>query len=364
MSTADRTTAPLPPYVGRDLVFERLHAIFPEGTRNRLFCVREMAASTVFTMLYIGAVDGSGVFLAPKHVYRMTREQAALASDEARIEYRERALAPGFVPAGSRWYADNSREGIRDETLREGLVRVGAAVARGDLPTTSGKPRYALRASFAELFRPELHGDDLRFAIERFQHATLSKGALARLEIIRHGAARGALGPLVAFPNRETRQLAPGPSSTIAKAVIEVFANRFLRDPAVLAVSDSAHKVVARDEALAASIGLEIESDKNLPDVILVDIATDDPLLVFVEVVATDGPVTERRREALLERTTSAGFDPSRVAFVTAYVDRESPAFRRTIGSVAWGTFVWFASEPENLIVLRREDRVTLDVLN
>jgi BsuBI/PstI restriction endonuclease domain/BsuBI/PstI restriction endonuclease HTH domain len=364
MSAPDSSAAPLSPYVPRDLVFGRLQAIFPEGTHNRLFCVREMAASTVFTMIYIGAVEGSGVFLAPKHVYRMTREQAALSSDEARRHYRERAVAPGFAPAGSRWYADNSREGIRDETLREGLVRVGAAVARGDLPTTSGKPRYALRRSFAELFHPELDGDDLRFAIERFQHATLSKGALARLAIIRHGAARGALGLLVAFPSGETRQLAPGLSSTIAKAVIEVFANRFLRDPAVLAVSESGNKVVARDEALAASIGLEIQADKNLPDVILVDVATDDPLLVFVEVVATDGPMTERRREALLERTQAAGFDASRVAFVTAYLDRESPAFRRTIGSVAWGTFVWFASEPENLIVLRREGRVTLDAVN
>ena len=51
--------------------------IFPDGTPNRTYCVRLMAASTVFTMLYIGAVEGSDVFLAPKHVYRMTDEQAA-----------------------------------------------------------------------------------------------------------------------------------------------------------------------------------------------------------------------------------------------------------------------------------------------
>ncbi|MCY4498234.1 MAG: BsuBI/PstI family type II restriction endonuclease, partial [Rhodospirillaceae bacterium] len=46
--------------------------------------------------------------------------------------------------------------------------------------------------------------------------------------------AAGASGVLVTFPNRETRQLAPGPSSIITQAVIEVFARNFLDDPAVL----------------------------------------------------------------------------------------------------------------------------------
>lgn len=356
MNVADAGAERLPPYVARDLISARLQKIFPDGTHNRLFCVRDMAARTVFTMLYIGAVEGTGIFLAPKHVYRMTDEQAAASGDGDRIAYRKRAVTPGFSPTGARWYADNSREGIRDETLREGLVRVGAAVARGDLATTSSKPRYALRPNFADLFRPELDGDDLESAVEGFQEATLSPGALARVAIVRHGAATGALGPLVAFPNQETRRLAPGPSSVITKAVIEVFANRFLRDPAVLAVSESGNKLVARDERLAASIGLQIETDRNLPDIILVDLGPADPLLVFVEVVATDGPITERRREALLERTDAAGFRRSRVAFVTAYGDRESPAFRRTMSSVAWGTFIWFASEPQNLIVLRGGD--------
>ena len=83
------------------------------------------------------------------------------------------------------------------------------------------------------------------------------------------------------------------------------------------------------------------------------DLAADEPLLVFVEIVATDGPVTERRREALLRQTDAAGFRRSRVAFLTAYDDRASDAFRRTISSVVWGSFVWFASEPDKLLILR-----------
>jgi hypothetical protein len=37
---------------------------------------------------------------------------------------------------------------------------------------------------------------------------------------------------------------------------------------------------------------------------------------------------------------------------VTAYLDRGDPPFRRTVSSLAWGGYVWFASEPDKLIIL------------
>jgi hypothetical protein len=76
-------------------------------------------------------------------------------------------------------------------------------------------------------------------------------------------------------------------------------------------------------------------------------------LLIFVEVVATDGPVTPPRKGALLNIATDAGFLAERVAFLTAYLDRSHSAFKKTVSELAWGTFVWFAAEPENLAVLR-----------
>ena len=143
--------AELPPYVSRDLVAERLPLIFPEGTPNRTYCVRELAASTVFAMLYIGAIEGTGRYLGPVHVYRMTEEQAGRSSVDARLNYASDVLTRKYAARGTRWYADNTREPIRDETLREDLVAVGAVSARTDLPTTSSRPRYALRASQAAL---------------------------------------------------------------------------------------------------------------------------------------------------------------------------------------------------------------------
>ena len=51
-----------------------------------------------------------------------------------------------------------------------------------------------------------------------------------------------------------------------------MFAPRFLQSPAVLFVSESGNKIVARDDNLAQAIGLSIQADKNLPDIILYEI--------------------------------------------------------------------------------------------
>lgn len=344
----------LPPFASRDLIAERLPLIFPEGTPNRTYCIRECAASTVFAAMYIGAIEGAGRYLGPVHVYRMTKEQASKADDSDRLSYATAVLKKGVQIEGTRWYADNTREPIRDETLRDGLVAIGAMTRREDLPTTSGLPRYALKAEFAALFDPASDGQPLEGAIGSFQQKHLSKSALARVTIMRAGAAAGATGVLVKFPSGETRQLAPGPSSFIAQSVVEVFAPRFLEQPAVLWLSESGNKVVVRDDKIAGAIGLKIEADKNLPDLILADLGPRDPIILFVEVVATDGAMTERRRQAMFDLTDVAGFERQQIAFLTAYQDRESAGFKKTVAQLAWGTLAWFVSEPEHILLLEK----------
>lgn len=339
------------PLLTREEVHTRLQEIFPDGTPNRAYLTRMLAASTVFVALYIDAVEGSGTYLGPKHVYRMTDEQAARTDAADRASYATGVLRTGSQVEGRRWYQDNTREPIRDETLREGLVAIGAVTERTDLATTSSKPRYALKAGFAALFDPGLAGEVLQARIAAWQAEALNKGALARLAIVRRGAGVSADQVLVTFPNGETRRMKPGPSSEITKAVVEVFAPAFLADPAVLFLSESGNKVVARDDELARSIGLAIQADRNLPDTILVDLGPTHPLLVFVEVVATDGPISERRKEALEALVAETGFPAEHVAFVTAYLDRSAGPFKKTVDSLAWGSYAWFAAEPERLLI-------------
>lgn len=342
----------LPALTDRAEIHARLQSIFPAGTPQRNYITREMAASAIFVALYIGAVEGTAQLFGPKHIYRMTYEQSTLTDDADRMAYIVSIAKPGAPIAGKRWYEDNTRESIRDETLREGLVAIGAVTERTDVPTTSSRPRYALKANFAALFDPSLSGDALEAAIADWQKVALSVGALARVAIVRTGATGNDDQVLVTLPSGAARQMKAGPSSVLTKAAIEVFAPRFLEQPAVIFMSESGNKVVSQDDQLAKRIGLNIQADKNLPDVILVDLRDPHPLLVFVEVVASDGPVSERRKQALTELIDAGGFPIEHVAFVTAYLDRSGAPFKKTVDSLAWGSFAWFASEPEHLIIL------------
>jgi len=129
----------LPPFAPKEVVAERLPLIFPEGIPNRTYCVRDLAASAVFAALYIGAIEGSGRYMGPIHVYRMTDEQAAKADATEREAYAGSVFNRRVAIKGKRWYADNTREPIRDETLRDGLVAIGAFVRREDLPALCSK---------------------------------------------------------------------------------------------------------------------------------------------------------------------------------------------------------------------------------
>lgn len=349
----------LPPLLPVPEIHERLQTIFPEGSPNRNNCTWEIAAKTVFVMLYVGAVEGADIWIRPDQVTRMTDEQAQQDDEDARSAWRTESLKSSKGEIPGRWYAVNTRESIRDDTIRGGFVANGVIVEREGLATTSPAPRYALKKEFAALFDPSLSGTKLKKAIAAWQADNLSAGALARITMVRRGAVAGGDHVMVKFPSGETRRMAPGPSSVISKAVIEIFAPRYLETPGVVFLSESRNKVVTRDDELAKSIGLNIQAEKNLPDIVLADLGPKHPLLVFIEVVATDGPVTRQRKHALTELARDAGFPPEHVVFATAYLDRSDAAFKKTVDSLAWGAFVWFASEPEHLIHLQ-EGEVSL----
>lgn len=131
----------------------------------------------------------------------------------------------------------------------------------------------------------------------------------------------------------------------------EAVAKRFLQSPAVLWLSESNRKVSQHDK-LARRIGLNIQPDKDLPDIILVDVGPAEPMIVFVGVVHSDGAITHRRQQALWKLTDVPGFERKRVAFVSAYNDRDSPGFKKTVTALAWRSFAWFASEPDHVLVM------------
>ena len=137
-----------------DEIHRRLGLLFPPELDARGWATRRMASRVVFVMLYGYAIKGFATWLRPTAVTDMTDEQAARhdrSERQAWLELVQSSKRPKEIPG--RWYRENSREPIRDETLRQ-LVELNAVVERPGLPTTSSKPRYALSKSFAALLAP------------------------------------------------------------------------------------------------------------------------------------------------------------------------------------------------------------------
>ena len=107
-----------PPLLSVPEIQNRLQIIFPEGTTNRNFVIREMAAKTVFTMLYTGGIEGNDRWIRPDQVTRMTDAQSLMTGDQERQDRAVESMRSAAGNIEGRWYAANTREPIRDETLR------------------------------------------------------------------------------------------------------------------------------------------------------------------------------------------------------------------------------------------------------
>ena len=349
-------TLPLP---NIEAVRERLRVIFAEGISDRNYLIREMAARTVFVMLYIDAIEGEDVWLAPKQIIRMCDEQAAQQDEQNRVQYRIDSMRGGYRPPGASWYQDNTREPIRDETIRQGFIAKGAVITREGLPTTSSKGRYALKQDFARLFI--VADSDFATESEEWRSFNLSTAELARVRIM--GERQTATGAIeVNIPGGGSRTMTAGPSSVITKAVVEEFATRHLNQPAVLWISESGNKVIAQDDVLMRDIGLPIDQRRLLPDIVLADLGRDSILIVFVEVVATDGPITEARKSELIEMISSAGYSLENVAFVSAFEQRGAPPLKARLSGIAVDSLIWCMAEPDLLIWLREDHEMPFDL--
>ena len=332
---------------------ERLKKIFPRDVDTNGYITREMGAKTVYTMLYGLCVEG-GAWIRPATITCMTDEQTEKQDLESRIQWLKTiqgSKAPRDIP--ERWYKPNTREPIRDETIRE-MVRLNAVIENTSLPTTSPLPRYSLNGKFAALFNPDLLGEELNDLIEAWRKEFLSATALARLALYKRLLSSQSDGVLINLPNGETRILSAGPSSELAKAVVEQFAKNFMKEPAVILMSESAKKLLLKDDEICRAIGFNVNVSDVLPDLILADLGEEQPIIIFVECVATDGPVNDRRKQELIQLAKEANYKESDCAYVTVFKDRADSASRKLVPSIAWNTFIWYATEPEKIVFLRK----------
>jgi hypothetical protein len=343
----------------RDEVQARLLRIFPRDAFDPVHS-NPLAASALAAMLYVDAVvpdagplPDDAVWARPSMCLWMSDEVYAVADDARRAEWRQTALvgrrAVGELEASwgissTAWYADNSRETLRDETFPAWLEH-GAIRDRPGLATTSSHPRWALAEAFADLFDPALEGDALGAAIEAWRGTHMSPGDRLRIATLRDRE-RAGHAIEVRLPDGVTRSLEPGSASIILRGVLQQWAPSRLGDPVVLTISEPGDKVYLADASRLRVLGITIDTNNLLPDAVIVDIAATPPTFWIVEAVATDGPVTEDRRRQLLRWAEEQRIPPESCRFLSAFLDRNDSIAKRRLKDLATGTFAWYASEP------------------
>lgn len=340
----------LTPYVSLDLIRSRLSLIFPETFPDRTILVGEMAARMTFVGLYGAYIEGTEQYFRPSTVIRFGFSQVLMDSDEERMKWISQCQAPGYKAVGQ-WYADNTREPLRDDLIRNRAIPIGIIKKREGVATTSPAPIYCLGADFAGLFDPSLNNEDLAELIGNWQNKYLDSMVLKRMRLLmRTESKKGEVYATLPTTGKILR-FSPGDASIITRDVCESLLKRIMRSPVVVHVSTSEVKVFRELAGEAEAIGLDISPSAELPDIVAADTGYADGLrVVFIEVVHSDGPVTELRKTALLKIAGAAGIPEKHVRMITAFEDRNSSSFKKRVSEIARDSDVWFRSEPELLL--------------
>lgn len=343
----------LPALVSLDEVRTRLEQIFPEGYPDRSILVGDIATRTVFVGLYGGFVTDAGRFFRPSTVIRFSHEQAVRCSDIDRMTWIGTCHAPGHKSLGQQWYADNTRETLRDDYIRNRAVPMGFIEKLEGVAPSSPAPIYSLAEPFAELFSPKLSGPALNTAIANWREEFLDPIALKRMRLVSSGIFGRDGDVFVTLPSTgQTLRLPAGDTSIITRDVIETLAPKIMVRPVVVHLSMSDVKMRPELANNAESVGLTIDPKAELPDIVIADVPPKSKqlYLYFVEVVHSDGPITELRKKALMHIAKKAGIPESNVEMITAFNDRSAAPFKKRFSELAAGSCVWFRTEPHLFI--------------
>lgn len=339
---------------------KRLRLIFPPAATDAVLS-GPLAAKAVAAMIYAGAVvNDSGepvpenVWARPQTVLSMSDEALARPGQSDRLAWSKAAAGgnrklatllemwgEGYHP----WYEANTREGLRDEIWPRWRDQ-NAVRTNPDVSGTSAAPRWALTASFADLFAPDLDGPELTAAIDSWRDTHMAPGDLFKILSL-NKIAQKERQVSVEIPGYGTRYLEPGTASHILKGVIEEWAPRRLGSYAVVAISEPGTKIWSLDAAGMAAVGISINVSRLLPDAIILDIQAEPPIFWIVEAVATDGEINEGRKEDLLMWARDQYIDPVQCQFLSAFSSRNSAPARKRLKDIAAGTYCWFLDEPD-----------------
>jgi BsuBI/PstI restriction endonuclease len=239
--------------------------------------------------------------------------------------------------------AENTRESYRKTSLKP--LYEGGLITRHQLSTNDPNTFYRLHPDVLVAL------DESPPALDR---ATIDR--LRQREALppeRGRATAAGRIRLLAAPGRHF-SLGGGDHNELERAIVERYAPTFLHNPRLVFLGDAARKTGYQDRTLMRELNLPIEVKANLPDVILLSQSTRE--LVVAEAVVSTGIIDESRLAQLVDLTSECARLGFTIQFLTAFPSRS--LLRRFADQIAWGTAVWVAAEPNNLVLFQRCGRI------
>lgn len=235
--------------------------------------------------------------------------------------------------------AENTREAYRKTSLAP-LMNYGLIV-RHQLSTNDPNTYYRLHPDFIHIFTGK-HIESSNALIRQLQkQLTKSKAAKKVLQ---------SKDVPVKIDKKQTFSLSRGEHNLLEKAAVEIFGHAFLTEPQVVYLGDTAPRKGYQNRPLMRKLNLPIDTAASLPDVIL--FSEPESHLLIIEVVTSSGSINSIRLEQLQNFTKGPKKLSYKISYISVFPSR--PVFRKFVEDIAWGSSVWIANEPNNIVHFER----------
>lgn len=234
-------------------------------------------------------------------------------------------------------YAPNTKETVRRQVLHQ-FVLAGVAdynPFEPGLATNSPRAHYAISEAALDAIKTFGTSGWESAVAEFLSHRT------ALIEVFERRRSKRLIP--VRFPDGKLVRLSPGAHNRLQRAVVEQFAPRFVENPQLLYLGDTAKKNLFIQATVLKNLGFPITEHDKLPDVIIYDEKRN--WLFLIEAVTSHGPMSKKR---VLELELTLASCSAGLIYVSAFPDMTE--FRRHTNEIAWDTEVWIAELPEHLI--------------
>lgn len=232
-------------------------------------------------------------------------------------------------------YQENSRETIRDETLKK-YVNAGIMEARLGLASNDKNNAYRFTAQFAALIRTyntekwEDALDAFRTTHESYSEVIKQAKSLEKGYPVQYGSLSFSLGR--------------SPHNKLQKQILDIFVPYFAPGAELLYIGDTNDRKICSNQIALAELGVHVLSDSNkLPDIILFDAVKNR--ILFIEAFSSTGEFSFDRVQEIISLCRIS--NEREIAFITAF--EKTKKMLSVYPRIAWDTDIWVAEDPTHM---------------